>query len=110
MGEHCRRNILGELSGNQQEERARTASPGSGVSVSAVLNLDGLLQAMPVDLTAVTEVLSKEPALAFHVLRQARESGNETLVDASRLTECVVLIGIEELRRTMRQLLAGKHR
>lgn len=67
----------------------------------ALLQLELLLQERAVDLAAVTEVVTKDPGLCIHVLHLAHDMGDMTEVMPS-LQECIVEIGIEGLRESLR--------
>ena len=67
----------------------------------ALFQLELLLQERAVDLAAVTEIVTKDPGLRIHVLHLAHDMGDMTEVIPS-LQECIVEIGIEGLRESLR--------
>lgn len=67
----------------------------------ALLQLEILLQERAVDLAAVTEIVTRDPGLRIHVLHLAHDMGDMTEVIPS-LQECIVEIGIEGLRESLR--------
>jgi c-di-GMP-related signal transduction protein len=67
----------------------------------ALLRLELLLGERAVDLTAVSDVVTRDPGLRIHVLRLAHDTGEMTEVLPS-IHECIVEIGIEGLRESLR--------
>ena len=67
----------------------------------ALIQLELLLQERAVDLAAVTDIITKDPGLQIHVLHLAHDMGDMTEVMPS-LHECIVEIGIEGLRESLR--------
>ena len=73
----------------------------ASVTPEAVLQLELLLEERAVDLAAVTEIITRDPGLRTHVLHLAHDMGDVTEVMPS-LHECIVEIGIEGLRESLR--------
>ena len=67
----------------------------------SLLQLELLLEERAVDLAAVTDVVTRDPGLRIHVLTLAHDTGEMTEVTPS-LHECIVEIGIEGLRESLR--------
>lgn len=67
----------------------------------ALLQLEILLQERAVDLAAVTDIVTRDPGLRIHVLHLAHDMGDMTEVTPT-LQECIVEIGIEGLRESLR--------
>jgi len=80
---------------NSNPTHRATATP------EALLQLEILLQERAVDLAAVTEIVTRDPGLRIHVLHLAHDMGDMTEVIPS-LQECIVEIGIEGLRESLR--------
>ena len=80
---------------NSNTTHRATATP------EALLQLEILLQERAVDLAAVTEIVTRDPGLRIHVLHLAHDMGDMTEVIPS-LQECIVEIGIEGLRESLR--------
>src|SRR5262249_36605900 len=80
---------------NSNSIQRATATPES------LFQLELLLQERAVDLAAVTDIVTRDPGLHIHVLRLAHDMGEMTEVTPS-LQECIVEIGIEGLRESLR--------
>jgi len=75
--------------------------PRAGITPEALLRLEILLGERVVDLAAVTEVAGLDTGLKTHILQLAHDTGE--MADAvPSLHECIVEIGIEGLRETLR--------
>ena len=72
------------------------------VSPEALLRLQLLLAEQLVSLGAVSDIVTQDGGLKTHVLQLARDTIHPDDVDPSVL-ECVVEIGIERLRESLRQ-------
>jgi hypothetical protein len=68
----------------------------------ALFQLELLLQERAVDLAMVTDIVTRDPGLRIHVLHLAHDMGDMTEVTPS-LHECIVEIGIEGLRESLRE-------
>ena len=80
---------------NANPTHRATATP------EALFQLELLLQERAVDLAAVTDIVIKDAGLSTHVLHLAHDMGHMTEVIPS-LQECIVEIGIEGLRESLR--------
>lgn len=67
----------------------------------SLLQLELLLQERAVDLAAVTDIITNDPGLRIHVLHLAHDMGDMTEVIPT-LHECIVEMGIEGLRESLR--------
>jgi hypothetical protein len=72
------------------------------VSAEALLRLELLLGDRVVNLTAVSDIVTQDSGLKTHVLQLAHDSAPSAIVDIS-VYECIVEIGIERLRESLRQ-------
>jgi len=72
------------------------------VSPEALLRLELLLGERVVDLSAVSDIVTQDGGLKTHVLQLAHDSVHPDGADPS-LHECIVEIGIERLRESLRQ-------
>jgi len=72
------------------------------VSAEALLRLELLLGERVVNLSAVSDVVTQNGGLKTHVLQLAH---NSAPIDGTeeRIHECIVEIGIERLRESLRQ-------
>jgi len=82
----------------------------AAVSAEALLRLELLLGERVVDLSAVSDIVTQDSGLKTHVLQLAHDSGNDSdsacaHSDGAELSmyECIVEIGIEQLRESLRQ-------
>lgn len=78
------------------------------VSAEALLRLELLLGERVVDLSAVSDIVTQDGGLKSHVLQLAHDSDNSGAGLASdgsglSLHQCIVEIGIEQLRESLRQ-------
>ena len=78
-----------------------TPTHRASATPEALIQLELLLQERAVDLAAVTDIITKDPGLHIHVLHLAHDMGDVTEVMPS-LHECIVEIGIEGLRESLR--------
>ena len=76
-------------------------NPRASATPEALIQLELLLQERAVDLAAVTDIVTRDPGLRIHVLHLAHGMGDVTEVTPS-LHECIVEIGIEGLRESLR--------
>jgi hypothetical protein len=73
------------------------------VSAEALLRLELLLGDRVVNLTAVSDIVTQDGGLKTHVLQLAHDSApTDDVLDIS-VHECIVEIGIERLRESLRQ-------
>lgn len=72
------------------------------VSAEALLRLELLLGERVVNLTAVSDIVTQDGGLKTHVLQLANDSAPGDIADIS-VHECIVEIGIERLRESLRQ-------
>jgi len=80
----------------------------ASVSAEALLRLELLLGERVVDLTAVSDIVTQDGGLKTHVLQLAHDSDSSSANLASAeaelsMHECIVEIGIEQLRESLRQ-------
>ncbi len=77
--------------------------PGPGtVSAEALLRLELLLGERVVTLSAVADIVNQDSGLKIHVLQLAHDVAT-TDADELSLDQCIVEIGIERLRESLRQ-------
>jgi hypothetical protein len=77
--------------------------PGPAVvSAEALLRLELLLGERVVTLSAISDIVSQDTGLKTHVVQLARDCGPTDEIDTS-VDECIVEIGIERLRESLRQ-------
>ncbi len=74
----------------------------AAVSAEALLCLELLLGERVVSLSAVSEIVTQDGGLKTHVLQLAHDSSHSDEADLS-VHECIVEIGIERLRESLRQ-------
>jgi hypothetical protein len=74
----------------------------AAASAEALLRLELLLGDQVVDLSAVSEIVTRDGGLKTHVLQLASDDGRADEPDLS-VHECLVEIGIERLRESLRQ-------
>ncbi len=80
----------------------------ASVSAEALLRLELLLGERVVDLSAVSDIVTQDSGLKTHVLQLAHDSDSSSASVASdgaelSMHECIVEIGIEQLRESLRQ-------
>ena len=78
------------------------------VSAEALLRLELLLGERVVDLSAVSDIVTQDGGLKTHVLQLAHDNDSSSASVASdgvgpSMHECIVEIGIEQLRESLRQ-------
>jgi hypothetical protein len=74
------------------------------VSAEALLRLELLLGERVVNLTAVSDIVTHDGGLKTHVLQLAHDNAPTDGADADiSVHECIVEIGIERLRESLRQ-------
>jgi len=72
------------------------------VSAEALLRLELLLGERVVTLSSISDIVNQDSGLKTHILQLARDSAPSEGEDA-RVDECIVEIGIERLRESLRQ-------
>jgi len=72
------------------------------VSAEALLRLELLLGERVVTLSSISAIVNQDSGLKTHILQLARDSAPSEGEDAS-VDECIVEIGIERLRESLRQ-------
>jgi hypothetical protein len=72
------------------------------VSAEALLRLELLLGERVITLSAISDIVNQDTGLKTHVLQLARDCG-PTSEDDVNIDECIVEIGIERLRESLRQ-------
>jgi hypothetical protein len=72
------------------------------VSAEALLRLELLLGERVVTLSSISDIVNQDSGLKTHILQLARDSAPSDGEDAS-VDECIVEIGIERLRESLRQ-------
>jgi c-di-GMP-related signal transduction protein len=74
----------------------------SFVTPEALLRLEMLLGERVVDLSAISDIVTQDGGLKAHILQLAHDSDPEEEFDIS-VHECIVEIGIERLRESLRE-------
>ena len=78
-------------------------TPGpTTVSAEALLRLELLLGEHAVTLSAVADIVNQNSGLKIHVLQLAHDTATQE-TDELSLDQCIVEIGIERLRESLRQ-------
>jgi hypothetical protein len=72
------------------------------VSAEALLRLELLLGERVITLSAISDIVNQDGGLKTHILQLARDSAPTDEIDIS-VDECIVEIGIERLRESLRQ-------
>jgi hypothetical protein len=72
------------------------------VSAEALLRLELLLGERVITLSAISDIVNQDGGLKTHILQLARDSAPTDETDIS-VDECIVEIGIERLRESLRQ-------
>jgi hypothetical protein len=72
------------------------------VSAEALLRLELLLGERVVTLSAISDIVSQDGGLKIHVLQLAHDTASDD-GDQASIDECIVEIGIERLRESLRQ-------
>jgi hypothetical protein len=72
------------------------------VSAEALLRLELLLGERVVTLSAISDIVNQDTGLKTHILQLARDCAPTDEADVS-VDECVVEIGLERLRESLRQ-------
>jgi hypothetical protein len=86
----------------------------AAVSAEALLRLELLLGERVVDLSSVSDIVTQDDGLKTHVLQLAHDTGRDIDSDSDSacahsdgadlsMHECIVEIGIEQLRESLRQ-------
>jgi hypothetical protein len=74
----------------------------TAVSAEALLRLELLLGERVVTLSVISDIVSQDAGLKTHVLQLARDCAPSDETDIT-VDECIVEIGIERLRESLRQ-------
>jgi c-di-GMP-related signal transduction protein len=74
----------------------------AAVSAEALLRLELLLGERVVTLSAISDIVKRDVGLKTHVLQLAHDTAPSDEPDVS-VDECIVEIGIERLRESLRQ-------
>jgi hypothetical protein len=76
--------------------------PDAAVSAEALLRLELLLGERAVDLSAVSDIVTRDGGLKTHVLQLANDGAHDDETDPS-VHECIAEIEIERLRESLRR-------